>query len=169
MFLFFIVENSNTSSKDNKEKDPIKSKQEMKAALLNFKKDVTKSVLLMMKEASSATDGDTQSVLFNSLSKMTDGGKDFDADTKKDIADSVADMARQKMGLVKEAKKKKRRRRRRDTGDGDSGDGDMTNQDVRCVYYIYVLMFRGSVVKASSLESKSPEFDPPREAYDSEN
>ena len=129
---FFFIEKSNmtsSSSDGNKEKDALKTKQEMKAALLNFKKDVTKSVLTMMKEASSAADGDTQSVLFNSLSKMTDGGQGFDADTKKDIAESVANMARQRLGLVKETKKK-RRRRRRDAGDSGGGSGDMTIQEV---------------------------------------
>ena len=97
----------------------------MKAALLEFKKEVTKSVLLMVKEV---TDVETQSVLFNSLTKMTVGGHEFDADVKKDISNSVASMARQKLGI----ETSKRRRKRRATGGSGDGDGNvMTITEVR--------------------------------------
>lgn len=104
-----------------------KSNEDTKAALLQFKKDVTKSVLSMVREV---TDKDTQSVLFKSLTKMTeDGGQQFDDGVKKDIADSVANMARQKLGLVPYASSK-RRRRRRDVGDGGADENLMTLEEV---------------------------------------
>ena len=66
-------------------------------AISDFKENVTKSILEL---ATNVQDVETQNVIIHSLSKMTSGGRNFNDNTKYEIATKLFTIVRQQIGAA---------------------------------------------------------------------
>ena len=108
LWYIYSEKSDSTDSSSNTNTADTQTNKETGEALFQFKKDVTKSVLSMAKEV---TDASTQTVLLKSLSEMTDEASKFDDQTKQDLAQTVASIARQRLGISSSDQGNRRKRR----------------------------------------------------------
>uniref|UniRef100_A0A7M5VD18 REJ domain-containing protein n=2 Tax=Clytia hemisphaerica TaxID=252671 RepID=A0A7M5VD18_9CNID len=125
--------------------------QETSEALFQFKKDVTKSFISLAKEV---TDASTQTILLKSLGEMTDEASKFDDQTKEDLSQIVASIARQRLGISSASNQGGRRKRRSTTLEGYADENPMTLEEIMDALKIYDNFLIPSDYKNSSMQTK---------------
>lgn len=106
---------------------------ELDDTLLEFKENVTKSILTMLTDVK---DEETQNVVLKTMGEITEGADQFDEDTKKQVAEAVARVVMQQIGAFGTSSRK-----RRNTEDDEENNG-MTAEQVSLPFPAKLFYFR---------------------------